>query len=184
METQTKPFLAAHHWSSWWRQRSEVIVPLVSGLIQEAAEWIFRGQPLNTLEKQAPIWGETDSSSSLQWTDFCFCSNWISIKSQHLHVLHLLGSFRISSSWWTQTFNSWETTICITDIKNWPSQNFLQLNCDQSAAADYWSHLSIILHWIVQTVEVWVFSVITGLITADGQSASQHVKTSVHNITM
>lgn len=29
--------------------------PRVSGLIHEVAQWIFRGQPLNTLEKHAPI---------------------------------------------------------------------------------------------------------------------------------
>lgn len=37
------------------RQSEQLNVPLVSGLIQEAAEWIFRGQPLKTFEKQAPI---------------------------------------------------------------------------------------------------------------------------------
>ncbi len=31
------------------------LLPLVFGFIQEQAQWIFRGQPLNTLEKQAPI---------------------------------------------------------------------------------------------------------------------------------
>lgn len=30
--------------------------PLVSGLIQEVAQWIFNGQPLNTLVKHAPIY--------------------------------------------------------------------------------------------------------------------------------
>lgn len=31
-------------------------LPLVSGLIQEVAQWIFKGHPLNTLEKHAPIY--------------------------------------------------------------------------------------------------------------------------------
>lgn len=31
------------------------LVPLVSGLTQDEAQWIFSGQPLNTFEKHAPI---------------------------------------------------------------------------------------------------------------------------------
>lgn len=33
-----------------------VVLPLVSGFIQDVAQWIFKGQPLNTFEKHAPIW--------------------------------------------------------------------------------------------------------------------------------
>ena len=32
-----------------------IYTPLVSGLIQLAVQLIFKGHPLNTLEKQAPI---------------------------------------------------------------------------------------------------------------------------------
>lgn len=39
-----------------------VAVPLVSGWIHDVAQLIFRGQPSNTLEKQAPIWNERQLS--------------------------------------------------------------------------------------------------------------------------
>lgn len=48
-------------------------LPLVSGLIQEVAQWIFKGQPLNTLEKHAPIceWEEEKDKSNAKFLFPC-----------------------------------------------------------------------------------------------------------------
>lgn len=42
---------------SWWSMEllESRLSPLVLGRIQVTAQWMFRGQPLKTLEKQAPI---------------------------------------------------------------------------------------------------------------------------------
>lgn len=41
------------------------MLPLVSGLIQEVAQWIFNGQPLNTLVKHAPICKKRPAQSQM-----------------------------------------------------------------------------------------------------------------------
>lgn len=46
--------------------------PLVFGFIHEQAQWIFRGQPLNTLEKQAPICRAERSRAEFEWSK-CSC---------------------------------------------------------------------------------------------------------------
>lgn len=40
-------------------------LPLVLGKIQVTAQWILRGQPLKTLEKQAPIYRTSTATESL-----------------------------------------------------------------------------------------------------------------------
>lgn len=41
------------------------VLPLVLGKIQVTAQWILRGQPLKTLEKQAPIYRTSTAIESL-----------------------------------------------------------------------------------------------------------------------
>lgn len=58
-----------------------IVLPLVLGKIQVTAQWILRGQPLKTLEKQAPIYRTSTANESLM-----VCHGFIDIHFNKKHV--------------------------------------------------------------------------------------------------